>query len=69
MSFLDDIHDRELAPDPLDAWPAFAESVRKRLDAGRVSYGDRSFSRDPAELVEELRQEALDLAGWGFVLY
>ena len=69
MSFGDDIHEREPAPDPLAAWPAFAESVRKRLEAGRAAYGDKSFERPPAELVAELQQEALDLAGWGFVLW
>lgn len=55
--------------DPLAAWPAFAESVRQRLEAGRAAYGDKSFARPPAELVAELQQEALDLAGWGFVLW
>jgi hypothetical protein len=55
--------------DPLTAWPAFAEAVRARLEAGRAAYGDRSFSREPAELLGELEQEVLDLAGWGFVLF
>jgi hypothetical protein len=55
--------------DPLADWPAFAESVRARLEAGRAVCGDRSFARPPAELVGELQQEALDLAGWGFVLW
>lgn len=56
-------------PDPLDRWPAFAEQVRRRLEAGRAAYGDRSFSRSPDALFGELQQEALDLAGWGFVLF
>lgn len=68
-SFGHDNRDRDLKPDPLDAWPAFAETVRKRLEAGRATYGDKSFERPPAELVAELQQEALDLAGWGFVLW
>ena len=55
--------------DPLANWPAFAESVRKRLEAGRAAYGDKSFARPPTELIGELQQEALDLAGWGFVLW
>jgi hypothetical protein len=50
-------------------FPDFAEAVRARLMKGAVVYEDRSFSKDPADLLEELRQEALDLAGWGFVLY
>lgn len=66
----DDCRDAESpAPDPLDAFDEFTRAVRSRLEAGRVAYGDRSFSRPPVELVEELRQEALDLAGWGFVLF
>ncbi len=41
----------------------------ERLEQGRHVYEDRSFSADPAELLAELQQEALDLAGWGFVLW
>jgi hypothetical protein len=59
----------EQGADPLAVWPAFAEAVRARLEAGRAAYGDKSFERPPAELVGELQQEALDLAGWGFVLW
>lgn len=55
--------------DPLSRWPTFAERVRARLDASRAAYGDRSFERPPAELLDELQQEALDLAGWGFILF
>lgn len=55
--------------DPLHSWPAFAAAVRARLEAGRQAYGDRSFDRPPTELLGELQQEALDLAGWGFVLW
>jgi len=55
--------------DPLDRWPDFAARVRERLEAGRTAYGDQSFAREPAELLGELQQEALDLAGWGFVLF
>ena len=50
-------------------WPAFILAVRARLDAGRRIYGDRSFERPEAELLTELQQECLDLAGWGFVLW
>jgi hypothetical protein len=72
VSFGDEPTDRESLPapaDPLAAWPGFAAEVRARLEQGRADYGDRSFSADPDELLRELQQEALDLAGWGFVLY
>lgn len=55
--------DRELA------WRLFASCVALRLEAGAREYGERSFSRAPAELVAELQAEALDLAGWGFILW
>ena len=55
--------------DPLDRWGDFAKCVQARLEKGRHVYQDRSFSADPAELLEEIQQEALDLAGWGFVLW
>ena len=40
-----------------------------RQDAGVSMLTTASFSRPPAELLGELQQEALDLAGWGFVLW
>lgn len=55
--------------DPLDDWPAFVAEVSARLETGRAAYGDRSFAADPSALVAELEQEALDLAGWGYVLW
>jgi hypothetical protein len=70
MSFGDDVHETEPpALDPLAAFDDFSASVRRRLETGREAYGDRSFSADPDELLRELQQEALDLAGWGFVLF
>jgi len=54
--------------DPLAAFSDFAAEVRKRLDAGRVAYGDRSFAADPAELVRQIEEELLDVCGWSFVL-
>jgi hypothetical protein len=70
VSFGDDVHDTEpREPDPLAAFDGFVSAVRGRLEKGRTTYGDRSFSADPDDLLAELQQEALDLAGWGFVLY
>ncbi len=56
-------------PDPLAVWPIFTRQVRKRLERGRAEYHDGGFNRPPEELLGELQQEALDLAGWGFVLW
>lgn len=55
--------------DPLDTFHAFIAAVAARLEAGREAYGDKSFSKDAAELIGELEQESLDLAGWGYVLF
>jgi hypothetical protein len=56
-------------PDVLEAFEGFTRAVRSRLDAGRLAYSDASFSAEPAVLVAELQAEALDLAGWGFILW
>lgn len=49
-------------------WQEFAAAVESRLAQGARDYGDKSFSREPAELIEEIRQELRDVAGWAFVL-
>lgn len=56
-------------PDPLDAFPRFAREALGRLDAGRRRYADRNLQAHPADLLAELEEECLDLAGWGFVLW
>ena len=40
-----------------------------RLEQGAIEYGDKSFHRDPGDLLRELEEEALDFAGWGFILW
>lgn len=60
---------REFRPEHSQAFGAFVAALAGRLEAGRVAYGNASFTRDPAELVGELQQEALDLAGWGYILF
>ena len=42
-----------------EAFDGFVREVRQRLEAGRREYGDQSFQRPPAELVQELQQEGL----------
>jgi hypothetical protein len=59
----------DLSTQALEAWPAFMAELRARLEQGKATYGDRSFMRPPVELLGELEQEALDITGWGFVLW
>lgn len=47
----------------------FAATVTARMLVGREEYGDGSFLRPPAELVGELREEALDVVGWAYILW
>ena len=58
-----------LSRDPLDNFPGFVGAVFQRLEKGREAYGDTSFDKPIGELLGELEQECLDLAGWGFVLW
>jgi hypothetical protein len=47
----------------------FTKAIHARLENGRPIYGDSSFERQPQELLEEIRQELLDVAGWAFIMY
>ncbi len=47
----------------------FARRIEERLENGRRVYGDSSFDRPLESLVEEIRQELLDVAGWSFIMY
>ena len=48
---------------------SFIQALDKKLERGFHDYGDKSFSRPTNELLDELQQECLDLAGWGFILW
>lgn len=47
----------------------FLDRLRERLEAGALEYGNRSFLRQPAELVDEVVQELLDVVGWVYILW
>lgn len=47
----------------------YCRAIRHRLDAGKRVYGDSSFDRPLISLIEEIRQEVLDQAGWAFIAY
>lgn len=53
----------------LRRYDEFTAQVRARLENGKTAYGDGSFMRPLAEVVEELIQETADICGWGFVLH
>lgn len=47
----------------------FLAHLRERLYAGKREYGDASHRRPEAEIRDERLQEALDAAGWSYVLW
>jgi len=47
----------------------FLLQVSDRLAAGEEAYGDASFKRALSDLLGEKAQEALDLIGWGSIIY
>lgn len=47
----------------------FFEALNAKLDRGERQYGEASFERPAPSLVTELEAEALDLAGWGYILW
>lgn len=57
------VSDRAMA----EYWPVFMREVSKRLETGAREYGDGSFAKTPAALIEEVRQELRDVTGWSFV--
>lgn len=59
----------QMSPEDTREYRQFIERVRERLDKAQGVYGSTNFSGKPELLVHELQQEALDLAGWGFILW
>jgi hypothetical protein len=52
-----------------EQFPGYCERIKTRLEVGARTYGDKSFSREPVELLEEIQQEIDDISGWAFVLH
>jgi hypothetical protein len=59
-------HDMRLLDGDLDR---FVARVCQRLDAGAKTYGDVSFTRPAAELVDEVQSELEDVCGWAVLLW
>lgn len=47
----------------------FVARLRQRLIRGAETYGDTSFKRPAAELVDEVQQELEDVCGWSLLLW
>lgn len=47
----------------------FCTRVQARLESGKRVYGDSSLERPLVSLIEEIRQEVLDQAGWAFLAF
>lgn len=48
---------------------AFVALLRARLKVGAQQYGDRSFQRPLVEVLGEIEQELVDIAGWGLIAW
>ena len=53
----------------MDQFERFQQQVRERMEMGRKESGDRSFDAQGLALVEEVRQELLDVCGWSYILW
>jgi hypothetical protein len=47
----------------------FVDDMLDRMDVGEEEYGDRSFSKDPLILANEIQEELLDIANWAFIMH
>lgn len=47
----------------------FVARLRARLEAGAATYGDTSFTRPAAGLVDEIQQELEDVCGWSLLFW
>ena len=56
---------------PLESeqYAEFIKRVTTRLEQGGDEYEDTSFSKSKPQLVEEIKQELEDVAGWSFILW
>ncbi len=48
-------------------WGAFMSQLEARMAQGQRDYGDKSFRLPAGYICNEWAEEALDVAGWGFV--
>jgi hypothetical protein len=47
----------------------FIKKIEKRLKAGEREYGNESYVRPCASLVDEIEEEMLDVVGWAAIMW
>jgi len=47
----------------------FFNAVREKMVRGQEEHGDVSLDRDASDLVEEMMEECVDIAGWGAICW
>lgn len=52
-----------------EGWSRYTDEVLARLKKGAAEYGDRSFGKSLLGLIREMKQEAADVSGWGFIVW
>lgn len=50
-------------------WTKYFEELDRRLERGAKIYGDESFDKSQKQLLGEIQEEILDIAGWSFILW
>jgi hypothetical protein len=53
-------------PVQLPQFHEFLMELTARLEKGRAAYGDATLNRPLPEIFQELREEFLDVVGWGY---
>ena len=52
-----------------EGFHAFVDRMADRLMMGAITYGNRSFSKNPEELLREVLEEIVDQAAWSFIAF
>lgn len=51
------------------AWEGYSEAVKRKLISGQKDYGDSAGTRNIFELISEVQDELVDIAGWSSWLW
>jgi len=51
----------------LKYFPQLVKEMDAKFKKGFLEYGDKSFSKDPEELIHEVIEELEDVMGWGMI--